>query len=252
MKWNSHQVKIYPTAQEAALQVAQRVAEVIREKQKRNQWAVLGLATGKTPVKVYEELIRLHQQEQLSFENVISFNLDEYFPMAATHPQSYHHFMQQQLFDQVNIPPEQTHIPKGDWSTDQLQEACLAYEERIKQVGGIDLQLLGIGKTGHIGFNEPGSSIDTTTRQVVLDPLTRQEAIADFGSLEQVPSQAITVGIETIAQAREIVLMAWNASKASIVQQAIQGPVSAAVPASYLQLWPQASFVLDQDTAALL
>lgn len=247
-------ITIYPSPMLAAKYVAKRVAEVIKQKQLKNQSAVLGLATGKTPVLVYQELIRLHREENLSFKNVISFNLDEYYPMSASNHHSYHWFMKHYLFDHVNIPQDQTYIPDGDGRLDHqaILETCQIYEQKIIEAGGIDLQLLGIGHTGHIGFNEPGTLETSTTRLVDLNQITREDAIPDFGSLDAVPSHAITMGVQTIAQARDIILMAWNQSKAEIIKKALQESVSNSNPASYLQNYKHVEFVLDHQAASLL
>ena len=245
-------ITIYPSPMLAAKYVAQRVAEVIKQKQLKNQSAVLGLATGKTPVLVYQELIRLHREENLSFKNVISFNLDEYYPMSASNQHSYHWFMKQHLFNHIDIPNYQTHIPDGSLKKEALEDACQIYEQKIIEAGGIDLQLLGIGHTGHIGFNEPGTLETSTTRLVDLNQITREDAIPDFGSLDAVPSHAITMGVQTIAQARDIILMAWNQSKAEIIKKALQESVSNSNPASYLQNYKHVEFVLDHQAASLL
>lgn len=245
-------VTVYPNAQLASKKVAQRIANLIIDKQKNNQKAILGLATGATPVGVYQELVRLHREESLSFKNVITFNLDEYYPMKPTSSQSYVSFMNQHLFDHIDIDKANIHIPDGKLSKDKIEAFCLAYEQSITELGGLDLQLLGIGRTGHIGFNEPGSAPNSGTRLVTLADLTRRDASRDFGGKANVPTKAITMGIGTIFKAREIILMAWNTKKASIIKKTVEGDISSDVPATYLQLSDNVEFILDQDAASEL
>ncbi|WP_262890301.1 glucosamine-6-phosphate deaminase [Pontibacter amylolyticus] len=245
-------VTVYSDEYIASVKVAQRIAELIRYKQGRNEKAVLGLATGATPVKVYSELVRLHREEGLSFRNVITFNLDEYYPMQPTAVQSYVTFMNENLFDHIDINRNNIHIPDGTLPLEKIHDYCLDYERKIESVGGLDLQLLGIGRTGHIGFNEPGSAPNSGTRLVTLDDLTRRDASRDFGGKENVPRKAITMGIGTIFKAREIILMAWSGKKASIIKKAVEGEISGDVPATYLQLSDNVEFVLDQDAASEL
>jgi glucosamine-6-phosphate deaminase len=243
-------VTVFPDAGTASRAVAGRIANLIREKQKNGTMAVLGLATGATPVGVYAELVRLHRQEGLSFRNVTTFNLDEYYPMQPTAPQSYVIFMKQHLFDHIDIDKKNIHIPDGTLPLEEVAAYCLDYERRIEALGGLDFQLLGIGRTGHIGFNEPGSAPNSGTRLVTLDDLTRRDASRDFGGKENVPTKAITMGVGTIFKAREIVLMAWNGRKAAIIKKAVEGEISGEVPATYLQLSDKVEFILDQDAAA--
>ena len=191
-------VSVYPDPSTASKVVAKRIADVIRNKQKNGENAILGLATGATPVKVYAELIRLHQEEGLSFKNVITFNLDEYYPMQPDAAQSYVTFMNKNLFDHVDIERSNINIPDGTLATDLINAACEAYEQKITDLGGLDIQILGIGRTGHIGFNEPGSAPNSGTRVVTLDDLTRRDASRDFGGKENVPRKAITMGVGTI------------------------------------------------------
>ncbi|WP_299987907.1 glucosamine-6-phosphate deaminase [uncultured Pontibacter sp.] len=243
-------VTVYSDEYVASVKVAQRIAELIRYKQGRNEKAVLGLATGATPVKVYAELVRLHREEGLSFRNVITFNLDEYYPMQPTAVQSYVTFMNENLFDHIDINKNNVHIPDGTLPQERIHDYCLEYERKIEAVGGLDLQLLGIGRTGHIGFNEPGSAPNSGTRLVTLDDLTRRDASRDFGGKENVPRKAITMGIGTIFKAREIILMAWSGKKAPIIKKAVEGEMSSDVPATYLQLSDNVEFVLDMDAAS--
>ena len=245
-------VTVYASQQEASVQVAQRIATIIRKKQSEGEKAVLGLATGATPIQVYDELIRIHREEGLSFNNVVTFNLDEYYPMQPTAEQSYVAFMNKNLFDHIDVPKENINIPDGTLPAEQIQEYCEAYEQKISMFGGLDIQLLGIGRTGHIGFNEPGSAPNSGTRLVTLGDLTRSDAAADFGGKENVPTEAITMGVGTIFKAKEIVLMAWNEKKAEIVKKAVEGEISSDIPATYLQMSDHAEFILDEGAASAL
>jgi len=245
-------VTVYPDSGSASRSVAKRIADLIRRKQSKGEITVLGLATGATPVKVYAELIRLHKEEGLSFANVVTFNLDEYYPMQPDAAQSYVHFMKEQLFNHIDIDMNNVHIPNGTLALEEIPAFCLAYEQKISAYGGLDLQILGIGRTGHIGFNEPGSAPNSGTRLVTLDDLTRRDAAHDFGGKEKVPTKAITMGIGTIFKAREIVLMAWNRKKAGIIKKAVEGEISSDVPATYLQLSDHVEFILDEEAASEL
>ena len=243
-------VTVYPDKAQASVAVAHRIAEVIKSRSASKQQAVLGLATGVTPVGVYNELVRLHREEGLSFKNVITFNLDEYYPMEATAVQSYVTFMNENLFDHIDIDKANIHIPDGTLPEEQVAAFCLDYEKQIEAVGGLDLQILGIGRTGHIGFNEPGSAPNSGTRIVTLDDLTRLDAARDFGGKANVPTKAITMGIGTIFKAREIILMAWSKEKAPIIKKAVEGDMSGDVPATYLQLSENVEFILDEEAAS--
>lgn len=243
-------VTVYPNEETAAKKVALRISNLIIRKQNNGESAILGLATGATPVGVYKELVRLHKEESLSFKNVITFNLDEYFPMKPTSPQSYVTFMKENLFNHIDIDMANVHIPDGTLAIETIHGFCLEYEKKITAMGGLDLQILGIGRTGHIGFNEPGSAPNSGTRLVTLDDLTRRDASRDFGGKENVPTKAITMGIGTIFKAREIILMAWSLKKASIIKKAVEGEISSEVPATYLQLSENVEFILDQDAAS--
>ena len=245
-------VKVYPGQAEASADVAKRIAAIIRQKQAEGGTAVLGLATGATPVAVYKELVRMHKQEGLSFKNVVTFNLDEYYPMSPGADQSYVKFMNKNLFEYIDIPKENINIPDGTLHEEEIPAFCEAYEQKISDLGGLDLQILGIGRTGHIGFNEPGSAPNSGTRLVILNDLTRRDASHEFGGKENVPTKAITMGVGTIFKAKEIILMAWNAKKAEVVKKAVEGNMSADIPATYLQLSDNAEFVLDSDAASLL
>jgi len=228
------------------------IAHVIRERNSVGQNAVLGLPTGSTPVGVYRELIRMHREEGLDFSGVVTFNLDEYYGLRPDSLQSYHRWMHEALLDHVNIPEENVHIPDGTVPPERIEAYCREYEEAIKRAGGIDLQLLGIGRDGHIGFNEPFSGRQSRTRLATLDPITRKDATADFFSEENVPTTAITMGIGTIFEARKIVLMALGEHKAGIVHEALEGPVTDRVPASFLREHPDATFLLDAAAAGEL
>ncbi|MES2828930.1 MAG: glucosamine-6-phosphate deaminase [Bacteroidota bacterium] len=245
-------VSVFDSPQIASLSVAQKIAGIIRQKQTLNEHAVLGLATGATPIAVYAELVRMHKEDGLSFENVITFNLDEYYPMHPEASQSYVSFMNEHLFDHIDINKANVNIPDGTLTLEAIPAFCLAYEKKIGDLGGMDIQILGIGRTGHIGFNEPGSAPNSGTRLVTLDDLTRRDAARDFGGKSFVPTKAITMGIGTIFKAREIILMAWNQKKASIIKKAVEGEISSEVPATYLQLSDNVEFILDQDAASLL
>ena len=245
-------VTVYPSQDEASVKVAERIAAIINDKHAKGEKAVLGLATGATPVKVYKELVRMHKEEGLSFQNVVTFNLDEYYPMLPTAEQSYVAFMNKHLFNHVDIPKENINIPDGTLAEDKVQAFCEGYEQKISSLGGLDIQLLGIGRTGHIGFNEPGSAPNSGTRLVTLDDLTRRDASRDFGGKENVPTKAITMGVGTIFKAKEIVLMAWNEKKAEIVKKAVEGEISSDIPATYLQMSDHVEFVLDEDAASAL
>ncbi|CAN5384115.1 glucosamine-6-phosphate deaminase [soil metagenome] len=245
-------VTVYRNQQEASTAVAGRIAALIRSKSEKGEKCVLGLATGVTPINVYAELVRLHKEDGLSFKNVITFNLDEYFPMKPTAQQSYVTFMNENLFSHVDIDPKNVHIPDGTLAQEAVAAFCLDYEKQIEELGGLDLQILGIGRTGHIGFNEPGSAPNSGTRLVTLDDLTRNDASRDFGGKQNVPTKAITMGIGTIFKAREIILMAWSQKKAPIIKKAVEGEISGEVPATYLQLSDHVEFVLDDAAASEL
>jgi glucosamine-6-phosphate deaminase len=242
-------VTIFENAQEGAIRAAHEIASVIRNKQKEGRNAVLGLATGTSPINVYRELVRLHKEDNLSFKNVITFNLDEYYPMKPDELQSYVYFMHEHLFNHIDILPENINIPDGTLPIEKVKEYCLNYEKKIEAAGGIDVQLLGIGRTGHIGFNEPGSSSQTITRLVKLDPLTITDAAKDFIKEEFVPLRAITMGVGTIMKARKIILLAWGEGKAKILQKTIEGNISDEVPASFLQQHPNVQVIVDQWAA---
>lgn len=245
---NHLKIHTFDTAQAAARSVASEIAGLLRSAPR----VVLGLATGSTPIPLYQELIRLHREEGLSFRHVTSFNLDEYLGLSPDHPESYWHFMHQNLFNHVDILPENIHLPSGLVADADIPAHCADYERMIREAGGIDFQILGIGRTGHIGFNEPGTPVDARTHKTTLDPITREDAAPAFGGLEHVPTAALTMGCGTILEARRIALMAWGPKKAGIVRQAVEGPVSDQVSASFLQNHPHAAFYLDREAASEL
>lgn len=242
----------FGSSAEASQQLAGEVANLIREAQDAGRNAVLGLATGSTPVPFYKALIALHKRGELSFKNVITFNLDEYHGLKPDHKESYSTFMHDQLFDHIDIPADNINIPDGMVPPDEVFEWCAAYERKIDEVGGLDLQILGIGRTGHIGFNEPGSARDSVTRMIPLDRITRLDAASDFLGEENVPRFAITMGVGTIMKAKRVVLMAWGENKAEIVRQAVENEVTDLVSASFLQEHPNATFALNRAAASRL
>src|SRR3954470_6237778 len=232
--------------------VATRIATLINERNATGEQTVLGLATGSTPIGVYRELIRMHRDEKLSFANVTTFNLDEYYPMPKESIHSYHRFMWENFFSQVDIDPGNVHIPPGDVPRDDADDAAAAYEAEIRRAGGIDFQILGIGKTGHIGFNEPGSGAESRTRMVTLDAVTRLDAAADFFGEEYVPREAVTMGVATILDAREIAIIATGEHKAWIVRRAVEGDIDGEVAATFLQSHPNTTVYVDRSAGAEL
>ncbi len=241
---------VFRSSAEASRHVALMIESLIRQNNSAMRPTVLGLPTGSTPVGLYRELIRLHQDAGLDFSRVITFNLDEYYPIPPDDPHSYNLWMHEIFFKHVNILDENIHIPDGMVPAAEIEDYCAKYERLIKRAGGIDLQILGIGRTGHIGFNEPGSTRDSRTRRVTLDPVTRRDAAGDFFGLENVPQQAITMGVGSILEARKIVIMALGEHKAAIVQRAIENEPTDAIAASFLQRHPDATFILDEAAAA--
>ncbi len=230
--------------------VAQEIATLIKETQANGLPCVLGLATGSSPISVYNQLIRLHQEEGLSFKNVISFNLDEYFGLESNDINSYHLFMHENLFDHIDIPAENINIPSGTLKPNKVRDYCKAYEKKIDDLGGLDFQLLGVGRTGHVGFNEPGSNINSQTRLVTLDHLTRFDAAKAFYGIENVPRKAITMGIKTILSAKRIILLAWGTNKSEIIQKAVEGSITPNIPTTYLQEHNNTTLVLDEQATS--
>src|SRR6056300_169936 len=243
---------IHKNSQEASYYVAQEIISLVTQRQKEGKKMVLGLATGSTPIKVYDYLVQAHKEQGVSFSNVISFNLDEYFPMNAESIHSYVRFMREHLFDHLDIPAHQINIPDGQQNKESVRAYCQNYEQKIIDAGGIDIQILGIGRTGHIGFNEPGSSLKSKTRLVRLDRITRLDAASDFFGKENVPSKAITMGVGTIMGAKRIILMAWGEGKANIIKQAVEGPIQESIPATFLQNHQNCDFIIDRAAATSL
>jgi len=234
-------------SEEISGQAAQLVASAVRKKPS----LVLGLATGGTMVGVYNHLVQLHKEGSLDLSRVVTFNLDEYLGLPATHSQSFHHFMQKHFFSHVNVDPRNIHIPDGTIQGN-YDQYCASYEEAIHKAGGIDLQILGIGRNGHIGFNEPTSSLASRTRLKVLSQETIDDNAKSFAPGEESPRCAITMGIGTILEARKIILLAAGAAKAAAVSKSIEGPIASAVSASALQLHPEVTFIVDEQAASQL
>lgn len=244
-------VKIYQNAEKGSAFVAAEIAKLIREKAAANQYCVLGMATGGTPIDLYAELVRMHREEGLSFKNVITFNLDEYYPIEKNAYQSYWSFMHRHLFNHVDIDPSNIHIPNGSWPKDEIKKHCAEYENEMEKAGGVDLQILGIGLNGHIGFNEPGSSLYSRTRLVNLQNTTRIANTYEFENISKVPRLAITMGIGNILKAKRIILMGWG-QKAAIIARAVEGDVTEQIPASILQQHEDCTFVIDEAAATEL
>ena len=240
---------VFSSSDEASICVAEEISDLIKSKQAENKLCVLGLATGSSPIRVYEELVRMHQEDGLSFNNVVTFNLDEYYPMEKQSIHSYHYFMHQHLFNHIDIAPENINIPNGTVSSEELHQYCIDYDLKIKDYGGLDFQLLGIGRTGHIGFNEPGSHYNSGTRSITLDHITRVDAAPSFLGIDNVPKKAITMGIGTVKKAKRIVLLAWGNNKARILKDTIEGKITSEVPATYLQEHDNTTFVLNEEAA---
>ena len=245
-------VLIFDDPAQIAYQVARHIATLVETRGAVGEAVVLGLPTGSSPIGVYQHLVRMHRDEGLDLSNVITFNLDEYYPLHPESFQSYHRFMRENLFDHVNIPEENIHIPRGDLEPDEVEAYCHGYERAIEHAGGLDLILLGIGRSGHIGFNEPGSGPETRTRPITLDEITRKDAASDFFGEENVPRKAITMGVGTILDAREVILLATGEHKAPILRRAVEEEPSVVVTASYLQDHPNTTFYVDRAAASQL
>ncbi|MGI9466633.1 MAG: glucosamine-6-phosphate deaminase [Rubripirellula sp.] len=243
---------VFNRASDASVAAAREIAELIREKAAQGQMCVLGLVAGSSPVNVYDELVRMHRNGEISFANVITFNLDEYFPMQPFELQSIARFMHEHLFDLVDIQPSNVHIPDGAIPKEDVAEYCHQYEQLIRDCGGIDIQLLGINRTGHIGLNEPGSDRATRTRMITLDTVTRTDAASDFFGAENVPRYAITMGVGTILEAKRIMLLAFGEGKADIVAKTVEGYANTTIPATFLQDHPDTRFLLDESAASSL
>ena len=246
------QVKIFPTPTDGSAFVAQIIADLIKQKEKEGKKCVIGLATGSTPKTLYAHLVRMHKEEGLSFKNVITFNLDQYYPMDKDALQSYHYFMRKNLFEHTDINPANYHLPDGMIAKDKVKEHCLDYEKQIEAAGGLDLQILGIGNNGHIGFNEPGSGIYSKTRLITLDNSTRLANAYEFGNMSEVPRMAITMGISTILKSKKIILMAWGQTKAPVIQKATELDDTEDIPASLLQNHDDCTFIVDETAASEL
>lgn len=232
-------------------QLCREAARIVANAVRSNPSVRLGLATGSTTQGMYEELVRLYREEGLDFSRVVTFNLDEYLGLPADHPQSFHRFMREHFFDRVNANPAKIHIPDGTISGG-YEEYCNSYEQAIRDAGGIDLQILGIGRNGHIGFNEPTSSFGSRTRLKVLTSETIEDNTKFFSPEEEMPQCAITMGIGTILEAKKIVLLATGEAKAKMIAEAIEGPITASVTASCLQLHPDVTFVIDEAAGSRL
>ena len=240
---------IFSNSEEGSICIAREIADLIKEKQLKNELCVLGLATGSSPIKIYEELIRIHKEEGLSFFNVVTFNLDEYYPMDKNSIHSYYYFMHQYLFNHIDIKSENINIPNGTVAAEELHQYCIDYDLKIKDYGGLDFQLLGIGRTGHIGFNEPGSHYNSGTRSITLNHITRQDAAPSFLGIDNVPKKAITMGIGTVKKAKRIIIVAWGYNKAEIVKKTIEGSITSNVPATYLQEHNNTTFILNDEAS---
>ncbi len=243
---------VYENSAAGSKSVAKEIADLIREKQAKNELCILGLATGSSPKSLYAELVRLHKEEALSFKNVVSFNLDEYYPMEPDSINSYVRFMNELLFNHIDILPENVHIPDGTLSKEVIGDYCNDYEAKIEMYGGLDLQVLGIGGNGHIGFNESGSLQNSKTRLVALDHITRVAASKDFSGLDNTPRTAITLGVKKIMEAKRVILLAWGEGKSNIIKSSVEGPVTNQIPATFLQEHNNTTFVLDKSAASKL
>ena len=242
-------VQIYSRASQASVAAAKEIADLIRWKAGEGKNCVLGLATGSSPVGLYTELVRMHREEDLSFANVVTFSLDEFFPMQPNELQSYVRFVHEHLIDHVDIAPENVHAPDGTLSRAEVHGFCQRYEQQIIDAGGIDLQILGVSRTGHIGCNEPGSERSSRTRMITLDTVTRTDAASDFFGAENVPRHAITMGVSTILESRRIILLAFGEGKAKIISRVVESAAMQSVPASFLQGHPNVKVLLDEAAA---
>jgi len=231
-------------------EMSKKAAEIVKKQIKEKPNTVLGLATGSTPLGMYKHLIEMYKRGEIDFSNVITFNLDEYIGLSPDHPQSYHYFMFHNFFNHINIKKENVHIPNG--IAEDLEEECRKYEEEIEKAGGIDLQILGIGINGHIGFNEPDESIETKTHVVTLTEKTINANKRFFKSAEEVPRKAITMGLGSIMKAKKIVLLASGKNKAEAIKETIKGQLTTKVPATVLALHPDVTIIIDKEAASLI
>lgn len=252
MSENPIRFRIFENPDSASAQAAAEMAQLIRERATLGRCAVLGFAAGKTPLPLFEELIYLYREEGLSFRNVVCFGLVEYQGLASGHPESFQISLRRNLFDHVDIPAKNLHFLRSDVANAAVHPHCTAYEKSITKAGGIDFLILGIGRSGHIAFNEPGRAIDSRTGRVELNDWTRADAVADFGDLDEVPTHALSVGCGTLLAARKIILMAWGAKKARVVRRLIQGPITPRFTASYLRTHPSVQVFLDPPAAAVV
>ncbi|MCK5823793.1 MAG: glucosamine-6-phosphate deaminase [Ichthyobacteriaceae bacterium] len=243
------QVVVAPNAVSGSIAVAQEIAQLIKDKAAKGEMAILGLATGSSPIKVYAELVRMHKEEGLSFQNVISFNLDEYTGLESNNPESYWYFMHEHLFNHVDVKDGNVNVPSGLMADSELNQFCIDYELKIEAAGGLDFQLLGIGRTGHIGFNEPGSQKKSATRKITLDHITRVDAAPSFHGLDYVPRTAVTMGVGTIMKAKRIILLSWGDNKAEVTKEMVEGPITKDLPASYLQEHENVTVVVDEGAS---
>lgn len=244
--------EVFEDSKSASKAVAREISNLILEKQKEKKYCVLGLATGSSPKGLYTELVRLHKEEGLSFKNVVSFNLDEYYPMEPDSVHSYVRFMKELLFNHIDIKPENCYVPDGTLTKQEISNYCKEYEAKIEALGGIDLQILGIGGNGHVGFNESGALQNSKTRLVALDHMTRVAASAEFLGLSNTPRTAITLGVKKIMEAKRVILLAWGELKSNVIKAAVEGEVTSKIPASYLQEHDNATFVLDKEASSKL
>ena len=248
----NYNTEVFDSAIDGSKYVADKIKTLIESNNAEGKKTVLGLATGSTPIVMYKELIRMHKEEGLSFQNVITFNLDEYSPMQPTSEDSYWYFMHENLFNHIDVKPENVNVPKGTLADADVAQYCNDYESKIDAAGGLDIQILGIGRTGHIGFNEPGSTEDSITRQVTLAQITLDDAAPSFGGVENVPTKAITMGVATVLKAKIVYLMAYGKGKSGIVSETLTSNITSQVPATFLQNHKNTVFVLDNEAASLL
>ena len=242
----------FESSKEASVHIAREICDLVKTKQEKNKSCVIGFATGSSPLLVYQEIIKIHKTESLSFKNVVAFNLDEYYGIKKDDINSYHHFMNENLFDHIDIPKENIYIPSGEISEREIKKFCSSYEKQIEQYGGIDIQLLGIGRTGHIGFNEPGAHFNSKTRLITLDHTTRFDTSKSFNGIENVPTKAITMGVRTIFNAKRIIIMAWGLHKCLIAKKSAEHDVTSLIPSTYLQNHKNTTLVLDNQSASEL
>jgi glucosamine-6-phosphate deaminase len=248
----NYNTEVFDSALQGSKHVAEQIKALIESNNTEGKKTVLGLATGSTPIVMYKELIRMHKEEGLSFQNVITFNLDEYCPMEPASEHSYWYFMHENLFNHIDVKPENVNVPTGNLEDSKIAQYCNDYEAKIDAVGGLDIQILGIGRTGHIGFNEPGSEESSITREVTLNQITLDDAAPSFGGVGNVPTKAITMGVATVLKAKTVYLMAYGASKSEIVSETLTSDITSKVPATFLQNHKNTIFVLDNEAASLL